>query len=170
MSVSKWRYTEECNGRPCPGDCDHCSFEPADLISRADAIEAVKDTILKRFNLADWYEEMLNCGVEIEDKIKALPSADAVPQSEQYKKGFEDAKRAFLIEYARESENMLKRNAQLEVILNAYRAISADAVEVVRCKDCKYWHGNTEFCDIWSHLNIAQRTLADDYCSRGERR
>lgn len=78
MSVSKWRYTEECNGRPCPGDCDHCSFEPADLISRADAIEAVKGTILKRFNLADWYEELLNCGVEIEDRIKALPSADAV--------------------------------------------------------------------------------------------
>ena len=49
-----------------------------DLISRADAIEAVKDTILKRFNLADWYEEMLNCGVEIEDRINALPSADAV--------------------------------------------------------------------------------------------
>lgn len=41
MSVSKWRYTEECNGRPCPGDCDHCSFEPTDLINRADAIEAV---------------------------------------------------------------------------------------------------------------------------------
>lgn len=79
MSVSKWRYTEECNGRPCPGDCDYCSFEPGDLISRADAIEAVKDTILKRFNLADWYEEMLNCGVEIEDRIKALPSADAKP-------------------------------------------------------------------------------------------
>ena len=78
MSVSKWRYTEECNGRPCPGDCDYCSFEPTDLISRADAIEAVKDTILKRFNLADWYEEMLNCGVEIEDRINALPSADAV--------------------------------------------------------------------------------------------
>lgn len=47
---------------------------------------------------------------------------------------------------------------------------SAEAVEVVRCKGCKYWHGNTEFCDMWSHLNIAQRTLADDYCSLGERK
>ena len=44
-----------------------------------------------------------------------------------------------------------------------------DAVEVVRCKDCKYWHSNTEFCDVWSFANIAQRTLADDYCSRGVR-
>lgn len=46
-----------------------------DLISRADAIEAVKNTILKRFNLADWYGEMLNCGVEIEGIINSLPSA-----------------------------------------------------------------------------------------------
>ena len=43
-------------------------------------------------------------------------------------------------------------------------------VDVVRCKDCKHWHSNTEFCGIWSFQNIAQRTLSDDYCSRGERR
>ena len=42
--------------------------------------------------------------------------------------------------------------------------------EIVRCRDCKHWHSNTEFCDVWSHANIAQRTLADDYCSRGKRR
>ena len=24
MSVSKWRYSEECEGKPCPGDCDEC--------------------------------------------------------------------------------------------------------------------------------------------------
>lgn len=49
-------------------------------------------------------------------------------------------------------------------------APTIDAVEVVRCKDCKYWHSNTEFCDVWSHMNIAQRTLVDDYCSLGERK
>lgn len=41
---------------------------------------------------------------------------------------------------------------------------------IVRCKDCKHWHSNTEFCGIWSFQNIAQRTLSDDYCSRAERR
>lgn len=46
----------------------------------------------------------------------------------------------------------------------------ADMVSVVRCKDCKHWHSNTEFCGIWSFQNIAQRTLSDDYCSRAERR
>lgn len=49
-------------------------------------------------------------------------------------------------------------------------APTIDAVEVVRCKDCKYWNSNTEFCNIWSCLNVAQRTLNRDYCSRGERR
>lgn len=49
-------------------------------------------------------------------------------------------------------------------------APTIDAVEVVRCGDCKYCHSNTELCGVWSHANIAQRTLADGYCSRGERR
>ena len=30
MSVSKWRWTEACNGIPCPGDCDLCDFDPED--------------------------------------------------------------------------------------------------------------------------------------------
>ena len=25
MSVSLYRWTEECDGVPCPGDCDNCS-------------------------------------------------------------------------------------------------------------------------------------------------
>ena len=24
MSCSLWAYTAECDGRPCPGDCDVC--------------------------------------------------------------------------------------------------------------------------------------------------
>jgi hypothetical protein len=42
--------------------------------------------------------------------------------------------------------------------------------ELVRCKDCKYWHSNTEFCDTWSSMNIAQRTTSNAFCSYGERR
>lgn len=57
----------------------------------------------------------------------SLPSAEDIQQSEQYKKGFEDAKRAILVEYARESENMRKRNAQLEVMLNIQKELSAEA-------------------------------------------
>ena len=25
MSVSLWRWSEECDGRACPGDCDGCT-------------------------------------------------------------------------------------------------------------------------------------------------
>lgn len=51
-------------------------------------------------------------------------------------------------------------------------ALTIDAAEIVRCKDCKYWHSNTKFCSIWSFnfQNVAQRTLSRDYCSRGEHR
>lgn len=28
MSVSKWRWTEVCDGQACPGDCDECDFWP----------------------------------------------------------------------------------------------------------------------------------------------
>lgn len=32
MSCSLWRWTEQCEGRPCCGDCDNCSFEPIELL------------------------------------------------------------------------------------------------------------------------------------------
>ena len=138
------------------------TIEPTDtdLISRADAIETVQNLMA---NEDEWYQEAFS------KALKALPSADAVPQSEQYKKGFEDAKRAFLIEYARESEDMRKRNAQLEVMLNAYRAI-AEANSVVRCKDCKYSFYDKDYesynCRKHEYVECFD---ADDYCSWGER-
>lgn len=97
-----------------------------DLISRADAIEAVRKELV-----CDGRHETHDktCRFIADVLLSALPSADAVPQSEQYKKGFEDAKMAFELEYARESENMRKRNAQLEVMLNAQKEISADTVQ-----------------------------------------
>lgn len=104
-----------------------------DLISRAEAIEAIQNT--------DWYHQNQNKDMvhganddehqawykadDVYKALEAVPSADR-PRGEQYKKGFEDAKRAFLVEYARESQNMRKRIAQLEVMLNAQKAISAD--------------------------------------------
>ena len=31
MSVSLWDYSpEKCDGRPCVGDCDFCSYEPVE--------------------------------------------------------------------------------------------------------------------------------------------
>lgn len=85
-------------------------------------------TLMPTKDFKEWAKRVreVNPNVTIIPCDAVVVSADAVP-SEQYKKGFEDAKRAFELEYARESENMRKRNAQLEVMLNAQKAISADA-------------------------------------------
>ena len=45
-----------------------------------------------------------------------------------------------------------------------------DLVEVVRCKDCKHWRQNAEFCGRWSVGNVAQHTPSDWYCADGERK
>ena len=45
---------------------------------------------------------------------------------------------------------------------------SADVVEVVRCKDCRYrykWN-EVEMCDIWENGGMKPT----DFCSKGERR
>ena len=30
MSCDKWRWTEECDHRVCPGDCDLCDYDDED--------------------------------------------------------------------------------------------------------------------------------------------
>lgn len=49
---------------------------------------------------------------------------------------------------------------------------TADVVEVVRCKDCKYWRGVTfgYACRKLSGLNTKYNTKPTDFCSLGERK
>ena len=49
---------------------------------------------------------------------------------------------------------------------------AADVVEVVRCKDCKHWGGETfgYICKEWSGMTFRNYTKPDHYCSRGERK
>ena len=42
--------------------------------------------------------------------------------------------------------------------------------EVIRCKDCKHWRANTQFCSVFSSLNIAHRMPPEGYCSEAERK
>lgn len=44
---------------------------------------------------------------------------------------------------------------------------TVDAVEVVRCKDCKHWERDVIFKDGWCR---GERQYEDDFCSHGERR
>ena len=51
-------------------------------------------------------------------------------------------------------------------------APTVDAVEVVRCRDCKHWHKGTLFCDYMPYGEAQERVnwYADDFCSYGERK
>lgn len=44
-----------------------------------------------------------------------------------------------------------------------------DAVSVVRCKECKHWL-NEHICTHWSGYYGTIETIADDFCSYGERK
>lgn len=72
MSVSKWRYTEDCDGRPCPGDCDHCSFEPLGTLRSlyVEFLEALD-------NIATDYKRLQNGNLEIWPAVKEGDSARA---------------------------------------------------------------------------------------------
>lgn len=47
-------------------------------------------------------------------------------------------------------------------------APTIDAVEVVRCGECKWWLN--DICSHWSDRRINRETKGDDFCSYGEKR
>ena len=51
-------------------------------------------------------------------------------------------------------------------------APAVDAVEVVRCKDCKHYNEDALACNLLSWVNSSEHEnwYADDFCSYGERR
>ena len=51
-------------------------------------------------------------------------------------------------------------------------APTVDAVEVVRCRECKHWHKETLFCDYTLYGEAQERVnwYANDFCSYGERK
>ena len=90
------RYGDDCDGDKM--------VEHTDYISRADAIEAVMAEGRKVYTSECASAERIIYEEDAVEALAMLPSADAVPQSEQYKKGFEDAKRAYEIELARSTD------------------------------------------------------------------
>lgn len=53
-------------------------------------------------------------------------------------------------------------------------APTVDAVEVVRCKDCKHAHmtygGECKYCDMWEEDGEALYLDGDFFCAYGERK
>ena len=56
------------------------------------------------------------------------------------------------------------------VTLNSPISIQAEMVAVVRCKDCKFWHTEGQYCDRFDVMWEEFYTSPNDFCSRAERR
>ena len=58
------------------------------------------------------------------------------------------------------------------VMIRIKRCPTVDAVEVVRCEDCKNWNRETVSCEMNSYLAVRERPCwyEEDFCSYGERR
>lgn len=64
----------------------------------------------------------------------------------------------------------------IETVQDEYlrKSPTVDAVEVVRCRECRHWNSRTGFCNFNSHFSMDGFDWDvfndDDFCSRGERR
>lgn len=118
----------------------------SDLISRADAIEAVRNVMCNK--IGSWYD----LAVFAIEALSALPSAEAEPTVIR--------SRTFMP--TKDFKELAKRIR--EVNPNAV-VIPCDAEEVVRCKDCKHY-GATD-CQIQESFYGIKDF---DFCSYGERK
>ena len=61
--------------------------------------------------------------------------------------------------------------SRYENVIDGLNSIpSADVVEVVRCKNCKHWQENTEFCSKFSTLSVTHIMPPWAFCCLGERK
>ena len=121
-----------------------------DLINRADAIEA----IIAQRHKAELSDYNFALGLA-EDAIRHLPSAETTCAT--------CADRALCIMSAPDGRWKACKD---------YKP-SAEAVQVVRCKNCRYYdkYPTWSACTYWSGDPYEQARVDDnDFCSRGERK
>ena len=68
-----------------------------------------------------------------------------------------------------EAKESCKRDGYCYEVRNLMALPSADAVQIVRCKDCK-WHMNDYMGEWCGKLRGYPGMKANDFCSYGERR
>ena len=132
-----------------------------DLISRADAIAYIDRVIksgLGRYKSLNY----------IRKYISALPSAE-LPKGDLIS-------RQWLLDlygdYIGDNGDP-KYHVPLEVVRqNIIDAPSADAAQVVRCKDCRFRYTNYGHAEVYDECRWVQgqRPNDDDYCSYGKRK
>ena len=74
-------------------------------------------------------------------------------------------------EWLKSVVNESSKDEVMDVMQRIDNAPTVDAVEVVRCKDCKYSYGN-KYCtnDAWKDEGNTVYIEPGDFCSYGERR
>lgn len=135
----------------------------SDSISRQDAIDAVCANCLRQD--LEVLDGCLGEDCSIKPILESLPSADRP-------KGKEVARMSDLIR-RQDTIDRIQGTGYAEQIKNNLLFIiwalpSADAVEVVRCKDCKHWYSDADTGMACEFTNMSQPE--DGYCNWGERR
>ena len=76
------------------------------------------------------------------------------------------------LELLAKHEESFKQSVILGVVHTIKAQNAVDAVKIVRCKDCKYWHEDTVSCGYISYGEAPERVnwYANDFCSYGERK
>ena len=132
-----------------------------DLISRADALMELNGAC------SNWHDD-----AKVAEIIHALPSADAVHKPDY-------SYEADMVRRLKEALSAEAETVHIETYRELYekyvelKHASAEAVQVVRCKDCRYYdkYPTWSACTYWSGDPYEQATVDDnDFCSYGERR
>lgn len=66
MSVSLWRWSEKCEGKPCCGDCDECGEEDAEEKTEEQMLEDDEE----KYVLTPWgclYMVLTDYGVDVKN-------------------------------------------------------------------------------------------------------
>lgn len=135
------------------------SAPQTDLISRADAVEAVRKCKVQDIRFGNVTSNMILVQkAEVIGALFALPSAEAesddliIKGAKGIKDGLYNIKDGELFQYKAKGGTV-----------RVYSIVpSAEAVDVVRCQDCKHWKPW-----ICSEHNV--HTHEDDFCSFGVR-
>lgn len=110
--------------------------------------DALKEQTTKRNSIWDYASDIYGRGLT--EIIDSMPTIDAVPR-QKYE---EDMENAFAHGYTDAESNFRKMIADGEL------------VEVVRCKDCKFFVSDMEWCEA----DDEHPTIPDAFCSWAERR
>ena len=97
---------------------------------------------------------------------KRLIDANAVPKL--FEKKYEETEQRIL-DGATYLDTLAEGFTEADDVILSMPTV--DAVEVVRCKDCKHWRENTLWCDMNSRDRGENfNWYEDDFCSYGERK